>query len=677
MKRHITTIVLVIVAVVLGVYLWRDRENVTEGEKKNRQGSVFPAWRKEDVARVEIARDDETIVLERDAKAESSWRMKSPRSERADQGAVERLLTALEFAQIARKAASDGQLGLDAPRATGSVTMGKLVFKFALGGTSPRPEGSAYFSLDDGDPIVVKQELVTQLLQPSDTYRDRTVVPYLSLEMKRFEVKHDKGGFAVERLDDKSFKVVGPNALAAREALDRVWGALAEMRAEAFPKDADADRLTATPKVTILIVPQESKPEGEIVIGDVCPGHPDDLVVLRRKPTRVAACVPKGALDPLLVTPDTLVERRPTSLHADEIEEVRWESIGAEPHAIELARKGSGFHQREPADRDLTAEEADAASELLVAIERSVAEEIRTPTSPFAPIARFRVRAGPREETLEIGPLGEEKVRAKRLRDGAEMILSRVVARRLIPRATTTKPRVILGDTRRVTKVILRCGVPQEAVDTGSGLKLREPKGYETDGSLSQLVDALARGKSDLWVADEPDPSMGLDGEGCRVILGFADENSPATIRFGNRAEGAIYGKVEGSPHVFLAPLSLHDLAKRIYVSRAALRVPADAISDVRVTPAPKDPLPLLERRKEAAANLYPDDVASIGSNDIPKVDLTIEIVQTNDRPTLKVRCGPVDKNIRQCATDGVRAIFDVHSSRIDPILKEAPARDR
>ena len=413
MKRHATTILLFLAAVVLGSWLWFHRDEVTEGERQRRENNVFSAWRREDVSRLEIVHEGETIVLERDAKDDKPWRMTSPRQERVDQAAAERLMTTLEFATRVRKVGDDANLGFDAPRASGSVTMGPLLFRFVLGGPSPRPEGSSYFRVDDEAPFVASKELTDTLLAHSDTYRDRTVVPYLSLDLARFEVKHAQapGGFVVERSDERSFKVQGPGVLASRSALDKVWGALAEMRAEVFPKDADADRLTANPQLTILMTPNDAgKPPGELVIGDVCPGHPNDVVVLRKQPTRVAACAPKGAIEALLaITPEALVDAKPFSFRHDEIEELRLEAVGGDagpvdadaggaPRVLELARRGTGFHQREPVDRELTPEEADAASELLSLIEHGTAEAVVRGDGPFTPIARARVRSGEYEE---------------------------------------------------------------------------------------------------------------------------------------------------------------------------------------------------------------------------------------------------------------------------------------
>ncbi|HEY8078452.1 MAG TPA: hypothetical protein VIF62_30190, partial [Labilithrix sp.] len=146
MKKHATTLVLLALAVALGVWLWMHRDAVSEGERKRRENSAFEAWRREEISRFELQHEGETIVLERDAAKDSAWRMTSPRKDRCDQAAVERLLTVLEFASVKRKATDDPSvLGLASPRARGAVTMGGLVLHFVLGAPSPRPEGSGYF----------------------------------------------------------------------------------------------------------------------------------------------------------------------------------------------------------------------------------------------------------------------------------------------------------------------------------------------------------------------------------------------------------------------------------------------------------------------------------------------------------------------------------------------------
>ncbi len=572
----------------------------------------------------------------------------------------------------------DTTLGFDAPRASGSVTMGTLVFRFVLGGPSPRPEGSSYLRVDDGAPIVVSKELTDALLAPSDAYRDRTVVPYLSLELSRFEVKHAGGGFAIDRKDERSFMLQGPGVLASRQALDGAWGALAEMRAEAFLKDADAERLTASPRLTITMTPKDpGKPPGELVVGDACPGHPNDVVVLRKQPTRVLACAPRGAMEALeAIDAGVLVDRRPFSFRHDEIEELRLESLDG-GRVLELARRGMGFHQREPDDRELSTAEADAASELLVRIEDSAAESVTRGGGPFAGAFRARVRSGDHDEVVEVGAAdpSTKTVTLRRLRDDARLVVSRAVARRLVPRSTTVRPRVLLDESRRVSRVVLRCGAPQELRDRGTGLTLVEPAGYETDGSITQLVDALARGNTLLWVADSDDGSFGLTPESCRVTLGFVDESAPVTVRLGAEGEGGVYGIVDGRAEVFVAPLALLELAKRIYVSHASLRVAPERALSVKVTAGgraidARD----VARLRDAAGALFADRVVSLGPPDVGKVDVEIAIAEGEAGATKRVACAAATTDAsgtwRRCATTGVKAVFQVRSSLVDAFVR-------
>lgn len=647
MKKHLTTILLLLVAVGLGVWLWLDRDKISEGERKRRETSAFVAWRKDEVSRVEIMHDGETIVIARDAKKDTAWRLLSPREERADQAAVERLLTTMEFASIVRRptepSAGDprSNLGLESPRAAGKVTMGGLVMRFALGAPSPRPEGSSYFRLEGENAIVVSKELTDTLLQSVDVYRDRTVVPYLSLDLAAFSVSHPEGAFGLERSDERSFKVTELGVVASRDALDKVWGALGEMRAESFPKEADVDRLTASPQMTITLRPKDARPPATLVVGEVCPGHPADVVVLRKEPTRVAACAPKGAIESLKMKPADLADRRVFAFRADEIEELRLEDLATKEATIEIARKGTGFHQRQPTDRDLTPDEADAANELVSRIAASTSESVTRSApsaAPFDAVGKATIASGAHTEVIEVGRAdAEEKVPLRRVRDDARLIVSRSVARRLLPRASSLAPRALLGDERRVTRMLLACGTRQEFKDEGNGLRLVDPPGYETDGSVLQVVDALTRGKVEEWIADSDDGSFGLSSDACRVVLSFADGNDPATIRFGGETQNGVYGIALGKkPYVFLVGKAIRDMTKKLYVNRAALAV--------------------------AVPGLFADDVAKLGT-DVGKVELEL------GPPGNRIRCGAVRPNdpnkLRPCTVGSVKAVYLVADSRL------------
>ena len=660
LRKHATTIILGALCLVFAVWLLFDRDKITDTERQRRERSVFPAWRRDELTRIEITKGVEKVVLVRDAKKDSSWSMTSPREERTDFAAVEKLLTTLEFASVVRKV-TETAVGFDAPRAEGTVQMGGLSFRFVLGGPSPRPEGSSYFRLGNDPPIVVSRELTQALLAGADAYRTRSVVPYLSTELDKLEVK---GFFALARLDDRLFASGG--LVASREDVDKIWNALAELRAESFPKEADVDRLTADPALTIVMTPKSGAP-GEIRIGAACPGEPNDVVAVVTSPARLAACVPKGAVESLKKPAASLVSKRPFTMRADETEELRLERLGdvdagvGPPKAIELARKGGGFKQREPVDRDLPADEAEAASALLAAIERVTATSVAPRgDKPFAPAFRARLRAGDRDEIVEIASPDGEKVLVNRKRDDALLELSREEALRLVPRETTLRPRALVNEARPVKRVVLRCGIPQELVDEGSGFRLVDPAGYTTDATITQLVDGILRARVDRWVADEG--AFGITPEGCRVVLAFEDGNAPITVRFGAEDAGTVYGKIDGSPHVFVMGNGLLALARSVFVSRASLRVDPSRIESVRVTA----PAPTVTRQaalRDALSGFIADRVVSLGD---PQVDpeLTIDVTIAEGGPPKRISCSSPDKEgFRKCVTPLVRAVFRVSRS--------------
>jgi hypothetical protein len=236
---------------------------------------------------------------------------------------------------------------------------------------------------------------------------------------------------------------------------------------------------------------------------------------------------------------------------------------------------------------------------------------------------------------------------------------------------------MLLGDGRRVQRVLLHCGASQELVDEGSGLKLVEPKGYETDGSIVQLVDGLVRGKVLAWVSDVDDGSFGIEsspGEACRVALFFADGGEPTRIRFGAEGEGGVYGTVGSRSEVFVAPNVLRELAARIYVSHAALRVDPAVIEQVKVTQHGKSvTMRDAAALRDAAGALYADHAVSIGGTSVGPVDVEIAIALAEGGPPKRIACGAETSSAtghwRRCAADDVKAVFAVRPALVDAFL--------
>jgi hypothetical protein len=707
MKKHWTTLVLVLLALGLGVWLLRDRGKVTENERKSRDNHVFPAWRRDELTRVEIVHDGESIVLDRNAKADGLWQMVSPQKGHVDMAAVESLLATLEFAIVSRRVSPGPELGLDAPRATGLVAMGGLVQRFVLGRPSPRPEGSSYFRVDDFAPIVVSRELTDALMASASTYRDRSVVPYLSLELAQFDVKVEANldlsapgnphGFSIERIDDRSFRVGSEGVLASRDGVNKIWEALAEMRAENFLSDADGDKLTASPRVVLTLTPMDkAKPPAEIAVGNACPGHTDSVAILRRTPSRVVACARGLAIDTFSALPEALVERHLFTLHADEIEDLRIEWLVPNfsgffgvshdtPMAIELARKGIGFHMRAPFDRDLTPEEVDAATALIERIASAEAVSVARGGGArvATPVGRARVRNGDHEEVIAIGEMGgdlgpnaENKITVRREYDDAWLEVPRFMVELLLPRATSLRPLLpAVAETRRPSQMVLRCGTPQDILGTGDGFRLVEPKGYEVDNSIVDLVNAFTRDKVEAWVSDNAgNPTFGFHDSSCRVTFAF-DNHFRAVLLGSKTNNGHVYGRIDGEDGVFLASEHLFDLASTIYVSRAALRVPLSEVTNVSAT-LNGVPVPPSDAMRDAVAALYADRVKSLGAQ-APQTSgtgssktLTIDITLADAGPPKHVVCngaGPSSEWL--CRVSGVNATFGVSGAKLREFL--------
>ena len=712
-RRHGTSIALVAIALALGVWIWIDRGSITGNERAARVNDVLPAFRRDELSRIEIDKAKEKLVLARDVggsaaggtprspndrDADAAWRIESPAPGLADPNAVDQLLGALEFATYVRKVEPASAPTFDAPRASGSITMGKLVFRFALGGAAPSPEGAAYLKVDDVGVFVISKELADQLLKGADAYKSRTIVPYLSLDLSSIEVKSKDYDVVVDRSGELTFKLHDSGLRASREALDKLWSALAEMRADTF---VDAD--VKDPEVTITMTPKDGRPRGVILVGGACPGHADDLVVVRTEPTRLAACAPRGILEGLGQSAADLADTRLFFAHEDEVEEIALTSAAGDD--IELARKGSGWHARAPFDRDLAGDEVDAANTLSSGIVRAKG----TSVAPIAPKDAFTLRAHVRvhggemkdDELVDLGQDAKGDWVVHRLADHARLDVTLDVARRLEPRKSALKGRDVVQpalDPKDVSSLTLRCGTPQDlALDAGKKWSLASPRGYVADQAAAlDLVDQIAHLRADSWVADADDGSFGFASTACGVTLAAGGRN--VTLTLGRDGETGLYAIVKdsagGTSPVFLEPRIFRDSLSRILIDRSALAVPASNASSIVLARAgasvelrrvadklvgPDAGLPTsVEAIRSALDALRADDVVHLGPPApdegfaSPSLDVRATTEGDGGEKTVHVRFGRDVLRKNQAMVfariDGVDATFAVARERVDPV---------
>jgi hypothetical protein len=626
-QKHASTLVLLVLAVPLAIYAYRDRTSISDTERRDRQTDVFPAYRRQDVSRIELTEGGVKTTFERRPAGDAGdmdWWMTSPDLEKADAASVDKFLGDIEFAGILRKV-DPSVASFDAPRVTGTLTMGKIVYRFALGGDAPTPKGAAYFEVVGEGAFVVSKDFVTSLLKGPDAYRERTIVPYLSLEIARLEVTGQGAHFTLERLDDVSFKLPDLGLRASRETLDRVWSALGEARAESFLPDEAAEQALGPDPVTVRMKPRDAMrdgtspalPErgphledGELLFGGPCPGHPEDIVAVRRAPTKRSACVPKGLLPGLIVTSPELVDTRLFAARADEVAELTLESVPP-GKKVEIARKGTGWHERAPTDRELSGEQTDAANALVSALTKGDGKLAEGSPKIPATIARVRIGRGDGkgDESIELAGALSGIAWVKRTSDGATLEVSEALAHKLVPSEIVFRGRQLFDTlmlSRLATHVDAECdGVVQSLTRGPEGWTFDKPAGYAADNALVATVASnVLRARADSWVADTDDGSFGMDGtspatpergpgedgtspatpergphlaaKSCAITVTVDKEGTPfkAGIVYGRAAGGGgYYAHLLGEEAVFLAPKSLRDDAAGLLLDRTGFRV--------------------------------------------------------------------------------------------------------
>ena len=598
-----TPVALVVVAAAAAAYAYFvDRHTVSKQDRAGHRRDVFPSLRADDVDRVELEHGREVLVLEREAVTGAAtpahWVLTSQRRENADTAAVDMLLRELEFATRVRQVPDGATLAgaaLATPRARGRIDVGPLVYRFVVGADAPRPEGAAYMSIDGEGTFVVDRSLKAQLLRGADAYRDRTIVSVVSSEIARVEVRTpDGGGFGLER-HAGGVRVSGSMLRASRSAADRIFAALVEARADRFLDDATARQGTTT-AITVSAAASES-PLFELRVGGPCPGLPDEVVLMRTSPSWMGACTPRALVDALNVKQEALVDTSALRASADEIEQIRLETVGSAGPLVDIARKGNGWHERAPEDRNLDEDESASANGLALALAN--ARPVETPVAGSHERLAVHARAtivrdrGNATEVIELGaPAIDGTVLARRLEDGAVLRFSREVARRFEPRPVALRRLTVWTEPMDAGSVIaVEDGCTPEPMRlelAGGTWVMRTPRGFATDPfSIADLTGAISRAKAEAWVSETDEAGFGFEGHSaCAVTLTLAAAPADAdarrvSLRFGREAEDGFYARASGNSAVFIAPTLLRDLVSHPTVDRRALRFDRDTLQSV------------------------------------------------------------------------------------------------
>jgi hypothetical protein len=271
---------------------------------------------------------------------------------------------------------------------------------------------------------------------------------------------------------------------------------------------------------------------------------------------------------------------------------------------VDIARKGQGWHERAPTDRELSSEETDAANALVSSLMKGQGTNPTTnPSSDpsrdgasFEALARVRVGRGEGkgDEIVELGRPSREGTKVRRLADGATLDVSAALAHRLLPseivfRGRQIFPSVLQG--KAATALETECEGNAQVLTRGDiGWSYDKPSGFRSDSAIvAELVANLVRTQAESWAADADDGSFGFGDSStrCSIIVTFDQDGGPhkTGIVFGREAEGGgFYAHVLGEEPVFLAAKSLHDDAGRLLLDRSAFHVDSGDVATLTLS---------------------------------------------------------------------------------------------
>lgn len=183
-----TTLILAVVALLIGGLVWWDYKKGTTTEDRESQRKRLLAIKAPDVTGLELARTNQIIALE---KSDAHWSLKKPLAVRADDATVGSILDELEFAERTRTLtdASAAEFGLDSPRLRVTLHDKKGATTLRIGSETPTKD--AVFVQLEGDTAihVVRKSIFERLDRSVADLRDRTVIGAVADSATRFEIK--------------------------------------------------------------------------------------------------------------------------------------------------------------------------------------------------------------------------------------------------------------------------------------------------------------------------------------------------------------------------------------------------------------------------------------------------------------------------------------------------------
>jgi hypothetical protein len=576
-RREVVNVMLACLAAASVGALYVTRHRPSSVEQAARQDKLLPRFRKDDVKRLQLTREGQTLELVREASGD--FRIVRPWAERADTATVNQLLASLELASFLRPLAAPAPSGTSANALRIQVDMASESLGILLGSPNPSPPGARNAELTgDGHTtsVVVSQGVSNELDVPFSKFRETRLLEYGRRELKKVTLSSRLGKLELEQREHGAFffSEQGHTELVEPAALERVVTALSRVSTEQFVEPEQARSTLATDPLTVTI---ESNVAGAapltLTFAAGCQQAPGMATVLREEGGKQprAGCIASDVPSALRVSADDLRLNGPFATTLDAVEEL---SLRVGSAKLELARKDKAWLLRTAGNREVALEAGDRRISALLAVrgQRAEGDAKTLGLEPAAGEAVIQVtgsdEASHREEQILLGQVRADGSRCfQRKLDSVRLCFDKSASAAFDTDASLLRGSEVLRfapseltqlsiDTKDLHERLVRSAEGQ--------YQLEEPKGFRHDGSLvADAVQSLGTLQAVRWVAPPP--------AGEEAKLGFVAPRARITFQLGSAAsrellvgattEGGAFARLSGDPAVFvLGALPLADL---------------------------------------------------------------------------------------------------------------------
>ncbi|MBI3990825.1 MAG: DUF4340 domain-containing protein [Candidatus Omnitrophica bacterium] len=343
-----TTAFLLVIAVLLGGYiLFYEKKKPTTEEWKEKSKKVFDI-KSEQIDKIQIRRGETLILCE---KKNGEWDILSPVKDTADAGEIDRILSKIEFLKWERLLkkgeweAKKEEFGITQPRAEldfwvkdrkSTLRVGK---EAALG-------GNIYLGVEGRDGIyIVSKDLFDAVNKEPDTLRDKTALPLILSDIKRFEITRSAGKISCAREDD-AWKLKEPISSDAEESkINGFLGQLRDLKVENFVADGQinlAEYGLEQPQAEVAIF-AGADVSGKIIFGSAV--KDSNNIYAKREGKKTVYAVKSDILNEL--NQDALAFKSRTVLKVDK-EKIESIKITSKDGAVACYKSGEEWEIREP-----------------------------------------------------------------------------------------------------------------------------------------------------------------------------------------------------------------------------------------------------------------------------------------------------------------------------------------